>query len=111
MAYPDMIISSSTPYNFICCRPQPSLIRRGIHFFLTPVRLGVWYMRICTLSEPNSVIKGVNNDAHEADGVSRVPRRASVRKDTWSLGFFDSAACIVEILWCQGGGGDMAKTI
>ena len=39
--YPDMIISSSTPYSFMCWSPQPSLILLGIYFFRKPVRFGV----------------------------------------------------------------------
>lgn len=74
------------PYSFICCRPQPSLNRRGIHFFLHPVRLGVWNMRISTLSEPCLAINDARREAHDGSGVSRVPLNASVRTDNVSLG-------------------------
>jgi len=39
--YPDKMSSSSIPYSFMCCRPQPSLIRFGTIDFRTPVRFGV----------------------------------------------------------------------
>ena len=87
LAYPDMIISSSIPYSFMCCRPHPSLMRFGTYFLRSPVRFGVWYMRISTLSGPNSSIKGASRDAEHAEGVSRVPRRASVSTLSFNSGF------------------------
>ena len=93
--YPERIISSSMPYNFICCSPQPSLIRRGIHFFRSPVRFGVWNIRISTRSGPNSATKEHSREALEGLGVSRVPRRASVSIDTLRSGFSRRACDIV----------------
>jgi hypothetical protein len=87
VAYPDRIISSSIPYSFICCKPQPSLIRRGIHCFLRPVKLGVWNIRTSTRSGPYFSTNEHRRDAQEGFGVSRVPRRASVRIETWRSGF------------------------
>jgi len=86
ISYPDRIISSSIPYSFICCKPQPSLIRRGIHSFLRPVKLGVWNIRISTRSGPYSATNEERREAHEGLGVSRVPRRASVRIETLRSG-------------------------
>lgn len=87
LAYPDMIISSSIPYNFMCCKPHPSLMRFGTYFLRSPVKFGVWYMRISTLSGPNSSIRGARRDAEHAEGVSLVPRRASVRTLSFNSGF------------------------
>lgn len=95
--YPERMISSSTPYSFICCSPHPSLMRLGIQRFFSPVRLEVWYMRIWTRSPPKSVINGANKDAVVGSGVSRVPRSASLRKDTLRSGLFCSAVRIEEI--------------
>lgn len=55
-------------------------------------------MRTCTLSGPNSATKGASREAHDADGVSRVPRSASVRNEILRSGFLDNAARIVDIL-------------
>ena len=71
----------------MCCRPHPSLMRFGTYFLRSPVRFGVWYMRISTLSGPNSSIKGASRDAEHVEGVSRVPRRASVRTLSFNSGF------------------------
>ena len=57
----------------------------------------MWNMRISTLCGPNSATKGARREAHDGSGVSRVPRRASVRKDTCSSGFLLSASRIVAI--------------
>lgn len=84
--YPDMISSSSTPYSFMCCSPHPSLIRRGINFLRKPKRFGVWNMRISTRSGPKSSTSGAKSDALDGSGVSRVPRSASVRKETLRSG-------------------------
>lgn len=81
----------------MCCRPQPSLMRFGMYFFLNPVRFGVWYMRISTLSGPNSDTSGARRDAHDGFGSSRVPRRASVRMLSFSSGLFRRASCRVAI--------------
>lgn len=62
----------------MCCRPQPSLMRRGMCRLRRPVRLGVWYMRSSTRAGPNSATSGASSDAHDGCGASRVPRRASV---------------------------------
>jgi hypothetical protein len=89
--YPEMIISSSIPYSFICCNPHPSLILFGIYFFRSPVKFGVWYIRISTLSAPNSDTKGASNDAHDGSGDSLVPLKASVRILSFNFGLFRSA--------------------
>lgn len=97
MTYPDIIISSSTPYNFICCKPHPSLIRLGIYFFLNPFKFGVWYIRISTLSAPNSDANGASSEAHDALGDSLVPLSASVRILSFKCGFARRACCSVDI--------------
>jgi hypothetical protein len=91
------MISSSAPYNFICCNPQPSLIRLGIYFFRSPVRFGVWYIRISTLSAPNSDTSGANKDAHDASGDSLVPLKASVKILSFNLGLALRAFWSVDI--------------
>ena len=91
-AYPDRMISSSTPYSFMCCKPQPSLILLGMYRFRKPVRLGVWYMRISTRSAPNSLTRGASSDAHDGLGASRVPRSASVRMLSFNSGLRRSAS-------------------
>jgi hypothetical protein len=65
------------------------------------VRFGVWYIRTSTLSAPNSVIKGVRREAEEGSGVSRVPRRESVRKEMRRLGLVVRAVRIVVIRSCS----------
>lgn len=80
----------------MCCKPQPSLIRLGTCFFLRPVRFGVWYIRISTLS-PNSSARGARSEALEGSGASRVPRRQSVRMLTVSFGLRLSASRSVSI--------------
>lgn len=85
------------PYSFICCSPHPSLNRLGTYFLRSPVRFGVWYMRISTLSGPNSSINGVRREAVHADGDSRVPRRASVRTLSFNAGFERRASRRVDI--------------
>jgi len=72
-------------------------MRLGIHLLRKPVRFGVWNIRTSTLSAPNSAIKGASRAAHDADGVSRVPRSASVRNEIVKLGLFKSAVRIVDI--------------
>lgn len=89
------------PYSFICCRPQPSLIRRGIHFFLRPVKFGVWNMRISTLSEPCLATSEARSDAEHGLGVSRVPRRASVKMDTLRSGLSCRAWSKVSMSSCS----------
>ena len=96
-AYPDSIISSSTPYSFMCCRPHPSLILLGMCFFRSPVRFGVWYILTSTRSGPNSATKGASKEAHDALGASRVPRRASVRMLSLTSGFFRRVSWSVAI--------------
>ena len=96
-----MMISSSMPYSFMCCKPHPSLIRRGSSRLRIPVRLGVWNMRTSTRSEPNSATRGASRDAHDGSGDSLVPRNASVRKETLRSGLFCSVVRIVEILMDQ----------
>jgi hypothetical protein len=86
IAYPDMMISSSIPYSFMCCSPQPSFSLFGTIFFFRPVKFGVWYILMVTLSSPNSSISGASREAHEAFGVSLVPRRASESMETLSSG-------------------------
>jgi hypothetical protein len=46
----------------------------------------VWYIRISTLSGPNSETNGASKDAHDGSGDSRVPRSASVRILSFNLG-------------------------
>lgn len=99
-AYPDSIISSSKPYNFICCRPHPSFILLGMYFFFQPFRLGVWNIAILTRS-PKEVINGASKVAHDGFGSSLVPRNASVRMDTSSCGFLCSASEIVLMSSCS----------
>jgi hypothetical protein len=48
-------------------------------------------MRISTRSVPCSSTKRANNEADDGFGVSRVPRRQSVRIDTLRFGFSRSA--------------------
>ena len=91
------MISSSIPYNFMCCKPHPSLIRFGTYFLRSPVRFGVWYMRISTLSGPNSSTSGASRDAEHAEGVSRVPRSASVRTLSFNSGFARRASPRIDI--------------
>lgn len=97
MRYPDKISSSSNPYNFMCCRPHPSFIRAGVKCFLKPVKFGVWNIRTSTLLGPNSATKEASNDAQDGFGVSLVPRRASVRKDTFKSALLFKASRIVAI--------------
>lgn len=92
-----MITSSSMPYSFICCKPHPSLIRFGIYFFRSPVRFGVWYIRISTLSAPNSETNGARREAHDGFGDSLVPLNASVRMLNLSFGLARSACWSVDI--------------
>lgn len=54
-------------------------------------------MRISTLSEPCSSTKDERSDAQDGSGVSRVPRRASVRIDTLRLGLSRRAWLSVSI--------------
>lgn len=96
-SYPERMTSSSIPYSFMCCNPQPSLIRRGMVALRMPVKFGVWNMRISTLLSPNSSTRGARRDADDGSGVSRVPRRASVSIDTRSFGFLRNASRIVDI--------------
>ncbi|EFX03656.1 hypothetical protein CMQ_584 [Grosmannia clavigera kw1407] len=95
--YPVSTISSSTPYSFMCCSPQPSLIRLGIHRLRRPVRFGVWYIRSSTRSAPNSATSGASNEAHDGAGDSRVPRSASVTIESFRAGFARNAVCRVLI--------------
>lgn len=81
----------------MCCRPHPSLILLGTYFLRSPVKFGVWYMRISTLSGPNSSIKVARREAEHAEGVSRVPRRASVRTLSFNSGFARRASPRTEI--------------
>lgn len=99
--YPEIMISSSTPYSFMCCKPQPSLIRLGIHFFFRPVKFGVWNIRISTRSAPYSDTSEHSNEAQDGFGVSRVPRSASVRIDTLRSGLSRRAWDIVSISSCS----------
>lgn len=46
----------------------------------------MWYIRISTLSGPNSETNGASKDAHDGSGDSRVPRSASVRILSFNLG-------------------------
>ena len=57
----------------------------------------MWYMRISTLSGPNSVIKGASKEAHDGFGDSRVPRSASVRILSFNLGLARRACWSVDI--------------
>lgn len=95
--YPDMMISSSTPYSFMCCSPQPSLMRLGMYFLRKPVRFGVWYMRISTRSDPNSATSGASSDAHDGFGASLVPRRQSVRMLSLTFGLLRRDSCKVSM--------------
>ena len=52
--------------------------------FRRPVRLGVWYIRTSTWSG-KSTTKGDSSEAHDGSGVSRVPRSASVRIETFNF--------------------------
>lgn len=97
LPHPEMMISSSTPYSFMCCSPQPSLMRLGMYFFRSPVRFGVWYIRISTLSAPNSDTSGASNEAQDASGDSLVPLKASVNILSFTSGFARRACCSVEI--------------
>lgn len=99
-SHPESIISSSTPYSFICCKPQPSFILLGINRFLNPVRLGVWNIRTSTLS-PCSATNEARSEAHDCFGVSRVPRRASVRIETVKSGFFRRDSFMTVISSCS----------
>jgi len=85
----------------MCWRPQPSLIRLGMYFLRRPVRFGVWYMRTSTRSCPNSDIRGVRRDAVDGSGVSRVPRRESVRMEMVRLGLSERAVRIVVMSSCS----------
>jgi hypothetical protein len=82
--YPERNNSSSNPYSFMCWRPQPSLTLFGTIALRSPVKFGVWNMRISTRSSPNSWIKGANREAHDGSGVSLVPRSASVRIESFT---------------------------
>ena len=95
--YPDMINSSSKAYNFICCKPHPSLIRFGTTLFLKPVRFGVWKTRSSTRSSPNSSTNGASNDAQHGFGFSLVPLRASVMIDILRSGFLCNASRSTDI--------------
>jgi hypothetical protein len=95
--YPDIITSSSMPYSFICCKPQPSLSLFGTTLFRRPVRFGVWNIRISTRGSPNSSTRGVSSEAQHGFGASLVPRRPSVRIDTRRSGFLRRASRIVAI--------------
>lgn len=66
--------------------------------FRIPVKFGVWYMHTSTLSGPNSWINEASRVAHDGLGVSRVPRSASVRKETFSVGVFFKASRI-DAIW------------
>ena len=57
-------------------------------------------MRTSTLS-PNSEMSGASRDAHDAFGVSLVPLKASVRKETRRLGFFRRDSRIVSMRSCS----------
>lgn len=81
----------------MCCNPHPSLIRFGIYFFRKPVKFGVWYIRISTLSVPNSATSGARREAHDAFGDSRVPLSASVKMLNFRCGFALKTVCSVEI--------------
>lgn len=61
----------------------------------------MWYMRTSTLCGPNSAIRGVSSEAVVGLGVSRVPRNASVRKETCRLGFCFRASRMVLIRSCS----------
>lgn len=54
-------------------------------------------MRISTRSGPNSAIRGARRDALDGSGASRVPRRASVRMLSLTLGFARSVCWSVAI--------------
>jgi hypothetical protein len=71
-----------------------------MYFFLKPVKFGVWYIRISTLSGPNSDTKGARREAHDGFGDSRVPLNASVRMLSFNLGLALRACWRVEI-WTQ----------
>lgn len=58
-------------------------------------------MRTSTRSDPNSVIRGASREADEGSGVSRVPRKESVRKETCRFGFLASAVRMVEMSSCS----------
>lgn len=62
-----------------------------------PVRFGVWYMQISTLSGPKSSTSPESKVAHDGCGVSRVPRKESVKIETLSDSLARSAARIVSI--------------
>lgn len=61
----------------------------------------MWYMRTSTRSGPNSVMRGASRDAVDGSGVSRVPRRESVRNETRRLGLVERAVRIVEMNSCS----------
>jgi len=61
-------------------------------------------MRISTRSGPNSETKGASSDALDGSGASRVPRRASVRMLSLTLGFARKVCWSVAILVGQSGG-------
>ena len=57
-------------------------------------------MRVSTLSG-NSSVREASNDAHDASGDSRVPRRASVRIETLRSGFARRECRISETSSCS----------
>jgi len=85
----------------MCCRPHPSLILFGTTALRSPVKLGVWNIRISTRSCPNSSTKGASREAHDGSGVSLVPRNASVRIESFTALFALRASRKVSIWNCQ----------
>lgn len=75
-------------------------MRRGKNLLRHPLRFGVWNIEICTRS-PYSVINGANSVADDKLGDSRVPRKASVKIETSSLGLFSRASLKVLINSCS----------
>lgn len=72
-------------------------MRFGIYFLRIPVKFGVWYIRISTLSGPNSDTSGASKEAHDGFGDSLVPLNASVRTLTFNVGVARRAFWSVEI--------------
>ena len=81
----------------MCCKPHPSLILFGTTALRSPVKFGVWNIRISTRSWPNSSTNGASREAHDGSGVSLVPRSASVRIDSFTALFALSASRKVSI--------------
>ena len=68
-----------------------------MYFFRSPVKFGVWYIRISTLAGPNSATKGASNEAHDGFGDSLVPLNASVKILSFKVGVARRAFCKVDI--------------